>query len=280
MKRFGLLAVVVVTLFLPSLGRAQSTGRVECARSDDYIYLYSSTVTMEVRKTLQCGDIIEITGTYDAYYAARTAKGDAGYVPKAMVVILKDQVGTGLPEAKAPAFGRSPYDDKPKPPVVVTPKVVGFVLLRDTPVRMRLAKGLSSATAHAGDAVECEVLDDVMVDGVVVIARGATATGTVAQAEIKKRFGHDGKLAISITSVRLVDSEPAPVRMYYESSGNSNTGAPVQLGSGKDAMIAPGTDFRALVDGDVRLKREDFVSTKDGGGSPSADNEQSPQNPQ
>jgi len=274
MKRFGLLAGLVVTLFLPSLGRAQSTGRVECARSDDYIYLYSSTVTMEVRKTLQCGDTIEITGTYDAYYAARTARGDAGYVPKAMVVILKDQVGTGLPEAKTPAFGRSPYDDKPKPPVVVTPKVAGFVLLRDTPVRMRLTKGLSSATAHAGDAVDCEVL------GVVVIARGATATGTVAQAEIKKRFGHDGKLAISITSVRLVDSQSAPVRMYYESSGNSNTGAPVQLSSGKDAMIAPGTDFKALVDGDVRLKREDFVSAKDGGGSPSADNAQSPQNPQ
>jgi hypothetical protein len=279
MKCFGLLAIVVASLFFPSLSKAQSTGRVECARSDDYIYLYSSVATMEVRKTLQCGDIVEITGTYDSYYSARTAKGDTGYVPKAMIVILKDQVGTGLPEAKAPAFGRSPYDDKPRPPAVAAPKAAGFVLLKDTPVRMRLTKGLSSATAHAGDAVDCEVLDDVMVDGVVVIARGAKATGTVAEAEIKKRFGRDGKIAISITSVRLADNDTAPVRLYHESFGNSNSSGPVQLGSGKDAMIAPGTDFNALVDGDVRLKREDFVSAKDAAGSPSADNAPNPQNP-
>lgn len=214
MKRFWLLAVVFASLFFPSLCEAQSTGRVECARTDDYIYLYSSPVTLDVRKTLQCGEIIGITGTYDAYYAARTAKGVSGYVPKAMVVILKDQVGTGLPQADTPSRERTPYDERQKPPAVAAaPKVTGFILVKDTPVRMRLTKGLSSATAHAGDAVECEVLDDVLVDGVLVIARGATATGMVAEAEIKKRFGHDGKVAISITVVQLADNETAPVRM-------------------------------------------------------------------
>jgi len=278
MKRFWLLAAIFVSLFFPSLGKAQSTGRVECARTDDYIYLYSSPITLDVRKTLQCGEIIEITGTYDAYYAARTAKGLTGYVPKAMVVILKDQVGTGLPQAEVPSRERTPYDEKQKAPAkMAAPKVTGFVLVKDTPVRMRLTKGLSSATAHAGDTVECEVLDDVLVDGVLVIARGAKATGTVAEAEIKKRFGHDGKIAISITVVQLVDSETAPVRMYFESSGNSNNGAAVQLSSGKDASIAPGTDFKALIDGDVRLKREDFVAAKEGAGEPAADNSQTPQ---
>jgi len=277
MKRFGLFAVAVASLFFPSLSKAQTTGRVECARTDDYIYLYSSPVTLDVRKTLQCGEIIEITGTYDAYYAARTAKGLTGYVPKAMVVVLKDQPGTGLPQAAAPERERTPYDEKQKRVMLTAPQVSGFVLVKDTTVRMRLTKGLSSATAHPGDAVECEVLDDVMVDGVLVIARGAKATGTVAEAEIKKRFGHDGKIAISVTTVQLTNHDTAPVRMYFEAFGNSNTGAPVQLSSGKDVTIAPGTDFKALVDGDVRLKREDFVSAKSSTGTPAADNSQGPQ---
>ena len=264
MRPFGLLAVLVFSLFFPSPGQAQNTGRVECARSDDYIYLYSSVATLDVRKTLQCGEVLQITGTYDNYYAARTAKGDTGYVPKAAIVLLKDLPSTGLQQAAPPSRERTPYDERPKPAVVAAaPKVLGFVLLKDTPVRVRLAKGLSSATAHPGDTVEFEVLEDVLVDGVVVIARGAKATGTVAESEPKKHFGHDGKIAISVTSVRLSDNDAAPVRLYYEAFGNSSSGSPVALGSGKDATIAPGTDFTALIDGNIRLKREDFSAGKD-----------------
>jgi len=128
---------------------------------------------------------------------------------------------------------------------------------------MKLTKGVSSATAHAGDALEFEVLDDVLVDSVVVIARGGKANGTVAEAEPKKHFGHDGKIAISITSVQLSNNETAPVRCYYEAFGNSNSNVPVQLGSGRDAVVAPGTDFKALIDGDVRLRSQDFSVKKD-----------------
>lgn len=90
--------------------------------------------------------------------------------------------------------------------------------------------------------------------------------------EIKKRFGHDGKLAISITSVRLADNESAPVRFYFETFGSSNASSTVQLSSGKNAAIAPGTEFKALIDGDVRLKREDFVTNKDTAGVPETEN--------
>ena len=281
MKSFRILAVAIAALFLSPVGRAQNTGRVECARSDDYIYLYSSVATLDVRKTLQCGEILEITGTYDNYYAARTAKGDTGYVPKATIVLLKDQAGTGLPTATAASRERTPYDERPKAPVAAAgPKVIGFALVKDTPVRVKLEKGLSSATAHVGDVVELEVLENVLVDGVVVIARGAKAAGKVAEAEPKKHFGHDGKIAISITSVLLSDNESAPVRGYYEAFGSSNSSSPMQIGSGRDATIAEGTDFKALVDGDVHLKREDFSSKKDAQATPSAEATPGPLAPQ
>jgi len=275
MKRCSLILAILCLCF-PALSRSQSTGRIECPRMDDYIYLYSSVSTMEVRKTLQCGSVVEITGTFDSYYAARTAKGDTGYVPKSSVVLLKDQMGTGLPETAQSDRERTPYDERVARRSAAAPKPSGFLLPRDTPIRVKLLKGLSSGTAHAGDAVEFDVLDDVTLDGVVVIARGAKATGTVAESEIKKRFGHDGKLAISITSVRLTNTESAPVRFYYETLGSSNSSAPVQLSSGKDALIPPGTDFTVLIDGDVRLKREDFTASKAAAGVPAADNAQSP----
>lgn len=182
------LAIVMAFLSFPFLSTALSTTRIECARSDDYIYLYSSVATMEVRKTLQCGKIVEITETYDNYYAARTAKGDMGYLPKTIVVLLKDQPGTGLAQAALAEREQTPYGERP---IVapVAPRIGGFALVKDKAPRVKLLKALSSATAHVGDAVELAVLDDVMVDGVVVIARGAKASGTVPKWKSKSASG-------------------------------------------------------------------------------------------
>ena len=44
-------------LVLPGIAQAQSVGQVECPRGDGYMYLYSSMTTLDVRTTLQCGDL-------------------------------------------------------------------------------------------------------------------------------------------------------------------------------------------------------------------------------
>ena len=59
----------------------------------------------------------------------------------------------------------------------------GFVLHDATPVRLRLARTLSSADAKVGENVDFEVLEDVKIGDAVVIARGGTAIATVTQAE-------------------------------------------------------------------------------------------------
>lgn len=275
MKPFVLFSAAACFLLFPLHAQAQSTGRVECARSDGYIYLYSSMTTLDVRTTLQCGEIVQITGRFDTYFAVRTSKGDIGYVPLATLFVLKDQPGSSLPQsaAPAPARERTPYDARTQaPPPSTIGRTPAFTLVKDTPVRVRLLKSLSSASAHAGDAVEFEVLEDVLVDGVVVITRGSKATGNVAEAEPKKHFGHDGKLSFNITSVRLADNEQAPVRCYHEAPGSANSpSSPVKpLTSGKDVSFLQGTDFSALVDGDVHLKREAFTAAKDATAPPSA----------
>src|SRR5438876_11428569 len=39
--------------FCPAIAQAQSVGQVECPRTGDYVYLYSSMTTLDVRTTLQ-----------------------------------------------------------------------------------------------------------------------------------------------------------------------------------------------------------------------------------
>jgi len=250
---------------LPAAG--QNTGRIDCARDGGYVYLYSSMTTLEVRMTLQCGDVVRITGRSDDYYSVRTAAGEAGFVPRTSISLLKDQPGTGLPTpvAKPPARERTHYDEPRSE--VTGPAHTGagaFALANNTPIRVKLSKTISSATAHVGDAVELEVVEDVIVDGVTVLPVGSKVSGVIAEAEPKKRFGHGGKLAFSIASMTLADGEQVKVRCYQEASGSSNTSADavLPLSSGKDVAIPKDVEFTALVDGEMRLKREGFDSPK------------------
>ncbi|MGA3177008.1 MAG: hypothetical protein ABSE19_06630 [Candidatus Acidiferrum sp.] len=282
MKLFALYSAVAYCLFFPSLSKAQNTGRIECARNDGYVYLYSSLTTLDVRATLPCGAIVQITTRYDVYFGVRTAKGEIGFVPQTNVVVLRDQPGAALPapSSEPPARERIHYDEQPREAPVPTPAAVpAFTLLNNTPVRVKLTKTISSADAHVGDAVEFEVLDDIFVQGIPVLTKGSKAGGVIAEAEPKKRFGHAGRLAFSITSVRLADGEQAHLRGYQEASGSSNTSstAVIPLASGKDVAILKDAEFPALVDGDFPLKREAFTTPKDASTTAPAPPAQTPQ---
>ncbi len=255
-------------LALPGIARAQSVGQVECPRAGDYVYLYSSMTTLDVRTTLQCGERVQITGRYDRYLGVRTAKGEAGYVPVESLLLLKDQPGTKALELKAvqPARERTPYDAPVKPgeSAVSAPSSPSeFALHNGTPIHLKLGKTISSATAHVGDVVDLRVAEEVIVDGLAVIPQGAAATGLVKEVEPRKRLGRGGKLAFSIDSVRLKDNEKAAVRSFQESSGANNAaGAILPLASGKDVVFAQGTEFTAYVDGEMKLKKEAFQGEK------------------
>jgi len=224
--------------------------------------------TLEVRTTLQCGERVQITGRYDRYLGVRTAKGEIGYVPVESLLLLKDQPGTRALELKAvqPARERTPYDAPVKPGEAAASGPSSpseFALRNGTAIHLKLGKTISSATAHVGDAVDLQVAEEVIVDGLAVIPQGAAATGLVKEVEPRRRLGHGGKLAFSIDSVRLRDNEKAAVRSFQESTGvNNAAGAILPLASGKDVVFAQGTEFTAYVDGDMKLKKEAFLAEK------------------
>jgi hypothetical protein len=260
-SKISLLCAAAVCILLPSVANAQNTGRIECARSDDYVFLYSSMTTLQVRSNLQCGEIVYITLRYEFYYGVRTAKGDTGFVPEASLVVIKDQAGTGLPAPAAEGSRERLHYDRPREAANPARAAPGFTLAKNTPVRVKLVKSISSATAHVGDAVELEVLEDVLVQGVVVLPKGSKESGVIAEADPKKRFGHGGKLAFSVTSLRLANGEQAPLRTYEEASGGAGTSSAVL--ASKEASMQQNAEFTLLVDADVHLKRETFEDRAD-----------------
>jgi hypothetical protein len=172
-----------------------------------------------------------------------------------------------------------------------------FVLTDGTPMRVRLNRNLSSADARVGEPVDFDVVEDVMVNGIIVIQRGSTALATVTEAKQKGRMGKAGKLDVNIDHARSVLGEKVALRAIKENEGGGNTGkmtgamvatsivffpaAPLFLFmKGKDVTIPKGTEITAYIHGDMRLDEARFrahpanagVQAPSGGGAVTGQN--------
>jgi hypothetical protein len=157
------------------------------------------------------------------------------------------------------------------------PEGTEFKIEDSTPAKLRLQRNVSSADAQIGDKIDFDVLDDVIVSGMLVIPKGSVAWGTVTEAQPKRRMARGGKLDVNIDSVRLSDGEKCPLRAvkYVEGGGHTGamtagivaTGHLVSLPAapfflfmhGKDVTIPEGTEITAYVNGDMRLDPAKFA---------------------
>ena len=162
-------------------------------------------------------------------------------------------------------------------PSATAPKpTLAFGLAEDTPVRIRLARTMSSRDARVDERVDFEVLEDIKVGNVVVVQRGAMAIATVTEAHPKRRLGRPGKLHINIDYVRLANGEKVLLRAVKGGSGGNHiaamTGAMVATSivffpaaplflfmHGKDITIPKGTEVTAYVAADTPLDPAKFT---------------------
>jgi len=192
------------------------------------------------------------------------------------------------------AFGNSAFGQTDKAPVV--PASAPLVdakpsappspntLLDGTAVKLRLAETISSSSAKTGQQVPFEVTEDVVVQGVTVLPKGAQALATVTDASTKKSMGRGGKLDVNVDSARLADGEKVQLRAVQDNKGGGHTGAmtgamvataivffpaaPLFLFiHGKDITIPKGTEVTAFVQGDMRLDMAKFAAV-DAPGAP------------
>src|ERR1700693_2539003 len=165
----------------------------------------------------------------------------------------------------APAAVQAPSDQAPK----------AMILEDGTPVNLVLDENVSSADAVTGQTIAFETVDDILVNGFIVIPRGSTAWATVTDAQHKRRMGRAGHIDLNIDKVRLADGEKVLLRAVKNSQGGSNTGKMVGamavtaiftlggsalflLAHGKDTTIHKGTNIIAFVQGNVTLDQSKF----------------------
>ncbi len=131
------------------------------------------------------------------------------------------------------------------------------VVLRDgTPVRLRITKTLSAASAQVGDKLSLEVVKEVMLENKLVVARGGSASATVVEAMLRKGKIKESKLAIRVDLVRLADGETVPLR-----ADKANSPAVFAADNSVDGNVAafvPGSELTVYVSGDSSLATAHF----------------------
>jgi hypothetical protein len=181
--------------------------------------------------------------------------------------LSQQQAAPAAQTQAAPPPAAAPASSQPPPP---------GTLLDGPPVKLKLAQTVSSADAKVNDHIAFTVIEEVRVDNVVVIPKGADAIATVTEAEHKKSMGRAGKLNVVIDSARLADGEKVSLRASKEAKGGGHVGAmtgaivatsiiffpaaPLFLFiHGKDITIPQGTEITAFVEGDMHLDMAKFA---------------------
>jgi hypothetical protein len=180
-----------------------------------------------------------------------------------------------LPAQQAPATANSASESPATAAAVPTGPPEPHTLLDGTPVKLRLSSTISSADAKVGQEIPFEVVEEIKIDGVVVLPKGATAIGTVTECNAKKSMGRAGKLNMNISYARLADQEKVALRATQDNKGGGHVGAmtgaivatsivffpaaPLFLFiKGKDITIPQGTEITAFVEGDMHLDMANF----------------------
>jgi len=137
----------------------------------------------------------------------------------------------------------------------------GSCLLREgTQVPLKFLAELSSKTANEGDPVEFVLDDDLKVGDSIVVAKGAHAVASVANAKKAGMMGKGGELSVEIEYL-IAGNIHVRMRGAKGREGDSKTGETVALTvlfgpiglikHGKNVDIAAGTPFVAYVDQDI-----------------------------
>lgn len=136
-----------------------------------------------------------------------------------------------------------------------------------TRIAVRTMEQLSSATLQDGSPVTFSVVEDVVVDGTVVVKQGTPVRGTIVNAQAKRRMGRAGKLQYTVNETKAVDRSAIRLRAVQDRAGDSNVTStavttvavgvfvPVAapfflLRKGHDIVVPEGTRLDTFVDGE------------------------------
>ncbi len=159
---------------------------------------------------------------------------------------------------------------------------VHLLLRKGTPVELRLAHTISSASAHPGQHVDFVVVHDLHIHGFTVIRRGSTAIGSVVRVRKNHPLGMPGDVTIQLDSVQLADGRRIGLSAHRRFKGRSRTlrmGVKMLLASavywplapifllshGRERTVLAGTKMTAYTSEQVSLPTWNLCPSTEGG---------------
>ncbi|SEJ90620.1 hypothetical protein SAMN05660742_12310 [Propionispira arboris] len=143
-----------------------------------------------------------------------------------------------------------------------------------TRIVLALLNTIDSKTAHTGDIINFKTLDNVKINGVIVIPAGTIANGKITKAVSAGSFGKGGKLEFSVTSIKTLNDIDVPLlcnasyvgtKQIQSSSGISAVGSAVQnlFSGGNNVQCLMGMSIDSIVttDTDLNISISDLSST-------------------
>lgn len=146
-------------------------------------------------------------------------------------------------------------------PLVSTDSNGKAMISHGTALPLLFASELSSKTADVGDKISLTLAEDIKAGEIVLLHKGALASGTVTETDKSRAAGVPGEIIFKVESlaqdgtvIKLRGSATKEGQDKYSTAGFLMLAAPLGLlEHGEEAEIKQGTPFTAYVDADTIL---------------------------
>ena len=179
-------------------------------------------------------------------------------VPESVIEAMRGPkaapVTAAVPAAVPTKPGTTPTPVPPRtaagnhaPAAALTPVAVADGM----PFRIILTEDIPT-DVEPGKSLQFTVADGLKVGDALVIAKGATVTGVIAEAAKKKFLGMGGKLTLRLLHAQAVDGQKLIVRATPARRPGGPAQRPVEVAGGvrsKEVAAAAGTQYIAYIDG-------------------------------
>lgn len=132
-------------------------------------------------------------------FTESTAGGPAKSRIESLETMLNGEVGAGSLASRLEGLANLAFQDG----IVVVETVT---LPKDSVIKLEFAEDLSSKTAQAGDVVKYKVADNVFVNDVLVIPKGAEGLGRVMKVVGPRMFGQDARIDVDFGFLYAIDN--------------------------------------------------------------------------
>jgi hypothetical protein len=130
----------------------------------------------------------------------------------------------------------APFSSRVASAVGLKPDLPAITVPAGTPIGVRLQNSISSASANSGDHFDAVIDEDIIVDGHVVIPKGANATGRVVAAKNSGRLHAPGYLRLALDSVSVNGKDvPVQTSSIFAQGGSHKNRNLVMIGGGTAA---------------------------------------------